>query len=99
HHDKVEVMRIFNEVNVPCGPVLGTQELIEDKNLAESGAVVEVDHPTRGSFKTVGSVIRLSDSPVDVEASPLLGADNTEIYGELGIAESELAELKSAGVI
>lgn len=98
-HDKFEVMRLFNEVGVPCGPVLSTRELIEDKNLAASGAVVEVKHPTRGSFKTVGNPIRLSDSPVDVEASPLLGEHNGEVYGGFGIAESELEELKAAGVV
>lgn len=98
-HTKWEVMEKFNAVNVPCGPILSTKELIEDKTLADLGAVVEVPHDQRGTFKTVGCPIKLSDSPVDVETSPLLGQHNIEIYGGLGIAESELDELKAAGVI
>lgn len=98
-HSKWEVMEKFNAVNVPCGPILSTKELIEDKTLADLGAVVEVPHDQRGTFKTVGCPIKLSDSPVEVETSPLLGQHNIEVYGGLGIAESELDELKAAGVI
>ena len=96
---KFEVMEKLNALNVPCGPILSTRELIEDKTLAELGAVVEVPHAQRGTFKTVGCPIKMSDSPVEIETSPLLGQHNSEIYGDLGIAESELDELKAAGVI
>jgi formyl-CoA transferase len=98
-HDKWEVMDKLNELSVPCGPILSTKELIEDETLADLGTVVDVKHPTRGNFKTVGCPIRLSDSPVSVEPSPGLGEHNLEIYSELGIDESELNELKSAGVV
>jgi formyl-CoA transferase len=90
-HSKFEVMEKLNAVNVPCGPILSTKELIEDETLAELGAVVEVKHPRRGNFKTVGCPIKLSDSPVQVETSPGLG--------ELGIDAGELDELKAAGVV
>ena len=98
-HTKFEVMDKLNALNVPCGPILSTRELIEDETLAELGAVVEVKHPSRGSFKTVGCPIKLSDSPVQVETSPGLGEHNSAIYGGLGIDTAELEELKAAGVI
>ncbi|MEV6287512.1 formyl-CoA transferase [Kribbella sp. NPDC051770] len=98
-HTKFEVMDKLNALNVPCGPILSTKELIEDETLAELGAVVEVKHPTRGSFKTVGCPIKLSDSPVQVETSPGLGEHNSVIYGGLGIDTAELEELKAAGVV
>ena len=89
----------LNALNVPCGPILSTRELIEDDTLADLGAVVEVKHPERGAFKTVGCPIRLSDSPVDIVTSPGLGEHSAEIYGDLGIDAAELEELKTAGVI
>jgi formyl-CoA transferase len=89
----------LNAVNVPCGPILSTKELIEDETLAEIGTVVEVPHPTRGSFKTVGCPIKLSDSPVEIETSPLLGEHNDEVLGALGYSPEQLGELRTAGVI
>jgi len=98
-HTKWEVMDKLNELNVPCGPILSTKDLIEDETLAVNQAVVEVPHAQRGSFKTVGCPLKLSDSPVNIETSPLLGEHTVEIYGELGIDETELDELRGAGVI
>ena len=53
--------------------IMSTKELIEDPSLNERGMVVEVPHPQRGSFKTVGCPMDLSDSPVEVQCSPGLG--------------------------
>ncbi|WP_158888736.1 formyl-CoA transferase [Amycolatopsis anabasis] len=99
-HRKWDVLAMLNEHNIPCGPVLSTKEIIEDPSLADNGVVVRVDHPERGEFTTVGCPIKLSDSPVDVERSPLLGEHNADVYSrELGLAEAELADLKANGVI
>ena len=98
-HSKFEVMDKLNALNVPCGPIMSTAELIADETLADLGAVVEVEHPQRGTFKTVGCPIKLSDSPVEVQTSPGLGEHNSVIYGALGIDTNELQELKAAGVI
>ena len=98
-HTKWEVMDELNAHNVPCGPILSTKELIEDETLAAIGSVVEVPHPQRGSFKTVGCPIKLSDSPVDIRTSPLLGEHNDEVLGALGYSPEQLGELRTAGVI
>ncbi|MFD5245976.1 formyl-CoA transferase [Amycolatopsis sp. NPDC058340] len=98
-HTKWEVMEALNAHNIPCGPILSTKELAEDATLAELGSVVEVDHPERGAFKTVGCPLKLSDSPVEVERSPLLGEHNAEVFGELGYGADDLDRLRAAGVI
>lgn len=100
HHDKWDVLAQLNAHNIPCGPILSTKELIEDSSLVDNNMVVTVDHPQRGSFKTVGCPIKLSESPVKVETPPLLGQHNEDVYvGELGIDPKQFAELKSNGVI
>lgn len=97
---KWEVLAALNAHSVPCGPILSTKEIIEDASLADDGMIVEVDHPTRGSFTTVGSPLKLSDSPVEISASPLLGAHNDLVFsGELGLGAEELARLRTEGVI
>ncbi|MCX5164338.1 formyl-CoA transferase [Streptomyces sp. NBC_00264] len=97
---KWDVLEQLNAHDIPCGPVLSTKEIVEDESLAANGMVVRVEHPERGTFTTVGSPLKLSDSPVDVVTSPLLGQHNEEVYtGELGLSDEELRLLKTDGVI
>nr|WP_042195980.1 formyl-CoA transferase [Kibdelosporangium sp. MJ126-NF4]CEL22333.1 Formyl-coenzyme A transferase [Kibdelosporangium sp. MJ126-NF4]CTQ89188.1 Formyl-coenzyme A transferase (EC 2.8.3.16) [Kibdelosporangium sp. MJ126-NF4] len=100
NHSKWDVLGMLNKHNIPCGPILSTKEIINDESLRANDMVVDVEHPQRGRFSTVGMPIKLSDSPAEVERSPLLGEHNKDIYvEELGVAEEELAELSANGVI
>ena len=97
---KFEVMEICNPLNIPVGPILSMKELAEDPSLRKTETVVEVDHPQRGSYLSVGCPIKLSDSVVEVERSPLLGEHTEEILQEVvGLSEDEIAEAKKAGAI
>ncbi|MUL44128.1 formyl-CoA transferase [Streptomonospora sp. PA3] len=97
---KWDVLAALNEHNIPCGPILSTKEIIEDPTLNENGIVATVDHPQRGTYKTVGLPIRLSDSPADIGRSPLLGEHNTQVYqDELGLTAEDMHALKANGVI
>jgi formyl-CoA transferase len=98
--DKFEVMEILNAANVPCGPILSMKELAEEPSLRETGTVVEVDHPERGKYLTVGNPIKLSDSPTDVERSPLLGEHTEEILKEVvGLSDQEIKDAREEGAI
>jgi formyl-CoA transferase len=97
---KFEVMDVLNPLNVPCGPVLSMKELAEEPALRETGTVVEVDHPTRGKYLTVGNPVKMSDSITEVKRSPLLGEHTEEILAkELGYSAAEIAEIKASGAI
>jgi formyl-CoA transferase len=61
--------------------------------------VVEVDHPTRGKYLTVGNPIKMSDSPTEVKRSPLLGEHTSEVLKELGLSTAEMDALRTANVI
>ena len=61
---------------------------------------VEVDHPKRGKFLTVGNPIKLSDSPTEVKRSPLLGEHTGEILESvLGLDDDEIEEAQNEGAI
>jgi formyl-CoA transferase len=92
-------MEILNHEDIPCGPILSMKEIAEEPSLRETGTVVEVDHPTRGKYLTVGNPIKMSDSPADVKRSPLLGEHTEEILAELGYAADQIAALRAEKVI
>ncbi len=97
---KFEVMEKCNAVDIPVGPILSMKEIAEEPSLRATGTVVEVDHPGRGKYLTVGNPIKLSDSPADVRRSPLLGEHTEEILKKvLGYSEREVAEIKTSGAI
>ncbi len=98
--DKFEAMDILNKYDIPCGPILSMKELAEERSLRDTGTVVEVDHPKRGKYLTVGNPIKLSDSPCEVVRAPLLGEHTGEILsGVLGYSEMEIADIRSSGAI
>src|SRR5450432_1698132 len=97
---KFEAMDLLNEHDIPCGPILSMKEIAEEPSLRATGTVVEVDHPKRGKYLSVGNPIKMSDSPPDVRRAPLLGEHTEEILGKvLGYSDSEIAALKSSGAI
>jgi formyl-CoA transferase len=97
---KFEAMEILNQYDIPCGPILSMKEIIEDRSLYETGTLVEVDHPTRGKYVSVGNPIKLSDSPAEVARSPLLGEHTQEILRDvLGFSESQVEEIEGSGAL
>ena len=96
---KFEAMDILNEHDIPCGPILSMKEIADEPSLRETGTVVEVDHPTRGKYLTVGNPIKMSDSPSDVKRSPLLGEHTDEVLAELGYGADQIAALRAEKVI
>ncbi|MCY4148413.1 MAG: formyl-CoA transferase [Gammaproteobacteria bacterium] len=97
---KFEVMEICNPLNIPVGPILSMKELAEEPSLRASGTVVEVEHPERGRYLTVGCPIKMSDSPVEVVRAPLLGEHTEEILEQvLGYEHGQIARMRDIGVI
>ena len=97
---KYEVMEICNPLNIPVGPILSMKELAEEESLRKNQTVVEVDHPERGKYLTVGNPIKLSDSPTEVIRSPLLGEHTDEILKEIvGLSDEEIEKAKQDGAV
>jgi formyl-CoA transferase len=95
---KFEAMAILNRYDIPCGPILSMKELAEEPSLRKSGTVVEVEHPARGKYLSVGNPIKLSDSPSVVVRSPLLGEHTDEILKKvLGFGDKEVVDIKGSG--
>lgn len=97
-HTKRDFMGILNELDVPCGPIMSTEDLATDEHVKGRDMYVELDHPQRGKWYNIGMPIKLSASPARIERSPLLGEHTDEVLKEvLHYDEAKLAALKSAG--
>ncbi|MEP9349254.1 formyl-CoA transferase [Xanthobacter sp. KR7-225] len=99
-HTKFEAMEILNKYDIPCGPILSMKEIAEDRSLYATGTLVEVEHPGRGSYVTVGNPIKLSDNDVPVERAPLLGEHTYEVLSDvLGLDDEAIAVIKQTGAL
>jgi formyl-CoA transferase len=98
NYTKREFMTIMNELDVPCGLIMSTDDLANDEHVRGREMWVELDHPQRGTWYNVGMPIKLSASPAKIRRSPLLGEHTAEILQEvLGWSEAQIAAKKEAG--
>jgi formyl-CoA transferase len=98
NHTKREFMVVLNELDVPAGLIMSTEDLANDTHVRGREMYVELDHPERGKWYNVGMPIKLSASPAKIQRSPLLGEHTAEILKEvLGWSEAEIEANKQAG--
>ena len=98
NYTKREFMAILNPLNVPCGPIMSTEDLATDEHIRGRDMWVELDHPQRGKWWNVGMPIKLSASPAKIERSPTLGEHTEEVLKSvLGYEDGKIAALKQAG--
>jgi formyl-CoA transferase len=97
-YTKREFMAILNPLDVPCGPIMSTQDLAADEHVKGRDMWVELDHPQRGKWYNVGMPIKLSASPAVIRRSPTLGEHTDEVLKEvLGYDNTRIAALRQAG--
>jgi formyl-CoA transferase len=96
---KHDVTKILAGAGVPCGACLDTAEVLSDAHLRARDMIVEVEHPVRGRYVTVGNPVKLSASPTTIGPSPLLGQHRHEILRELGYGDAEIGVLAEDGAI
>ena len=96
---KFEAVDILRKFDIPCSPVMSMKEILHDPSLRASGTIVEVPHPVRGSYWTVGSPIKFSELKPEITASPLLGEHTDQVLAELGYSADKIATLHVAKAV
>jgi crotonobetainyl-CoA:carnitine CoA-transferase CaiB-like acyl-CoA transferase len=97
---KEEIFREAQGQGIDWGALFNTAELLENEHYQARGFWTELDHEVAGRLTYPGPHYRLSSSPWGLSRpAPLLGQHNPEIFGELGLDDSDLAILRERGVI
>ncbi len=79
-------------------PVRDHLEVIADEGAVANGYLVDVEHPTAGPIRVIGSPLRLSATPtVPGVVAPELGQHTEEVLLEAGFTWEELAALQEQG--
>lgn len=96
-----EHVKTFLDLKMVAGPVYNVKQTTEDPQIAGARAMFpEVEVTGIGKFRITGQPIKLSETPASITINPpSLGEHNHEIYARLGYSNTEVGEMKEAGVI
>jgi crotonobetainyl-CoA:carnitine CoA-transferase CaiB-like acyl-CoA transferase len=100
-HTTTEVVRILNEAQVPCSPIMTAKDLGNDPHYKARQVHVEWEDLEAGPVKGIGVVPKFSKTPGRIwRGSPPIAHDNERVYGKvLGLSAAELEALARDKVI
>lgn len=88
------------EEDVPVGPVLGIEEVLEDEQVLHNQAVQMREHPQAGRYRMARPAARFHATPQQPGGTaPLLGEHTDAVLRELGVDEARIAALRETGVV
>jgi len=85
---------------IPCGPINDYAQVFADPQVVARQMAVEVDHPTLGRLRALGSPMKMSETPPDVRRpAPRLGEHTDEILRQAGFDLDAIGRLRKSGAI
>jgi crotonobetainyl-CoA:carnitine CoA-transferase CaiB-like acyl-CoA transferase len=95
-----EWLKKLEAADIPAGPILKPEAILEEEHLLARGMIIELEHPAIGLYRMLGNPMNFSKTPVSYRRpAPLLGEHNVEILKEIGYSQHEIEKLKKQGVI
>ena len=93
---RAEWIELFEANGLPCGPINNYEQVFADPHIRERQMVVETEHPTLGHLQTLGSPLKMSETPpITGRRAPLLGEHTREVLREVGLAEDEIDRIEA----
>lgn len=96
-----EWLGTFRGIGFPSAPVYSMDEIFHDEQVLHRGMLMEMEHPSAGSIKQIGPVLKYGRNPCRAETPPpALGQHTGEVLMELaGYSEAEVEALREKGAI
>ena len=89
-------LALFEANEIPCGPINNYAQVFDDPHVTAREMVVEVEHPTLGAIKALGSALKMSGTPTDPRRrAPLLGEHTEEVLAQSGFMPEEIEQLRA----
>ncbi|WP_417702731.1 CaiB/BaiF CoA transferase family protein [Pseudomonas sp.] len=94
-------IELLEKAGVPCGPINDLQQVFADPQVQARGLRLDLPNALGSSTPQVASPLRLSATPVAYRSAPPLLGQHTDslLQRLLGMSETQIAELREAGVI
>lgn len=90
----------FEDAGIPCGPINTYAEVFADEQMIAREMMVETEHPALGSIRTLGTPIKLSETPLDPRRpAPTLGQHTDEVLADAGLSPEAIAALRASGAV
>ena len=97
---RAELLSRLEAAGVPCGPINSMAEVFSDPQTCHRGLAIEVPHASGALTRLVGNPMRLSRTPVQYRAPPMLGEHSDQVLkDELGLTEAQIQGLKDRAII
>jgi crotonobetainyl-CoA:carnitine CoA-transferase CaiB-like acyl-CoA transferase len=90
----------FEQAGVPCGPILDYEDALNTPQALAREMTVDVDHPTLGKLRTLGTPIKMSETPLNPKRrAPLLGEHTDAVLIDAGYSDNEIEQLRDSGAV
>jgi formyl-CoA transferase len=85
----------LEDAGIPCGPINTYDRVFADPHVVAREMIVAVEHPTLGRLQTLGTPLKLSETPLDPRRrAPLLGEHTEPVLREFGFTDDDLMQLR-----
>lgn len=104
-HPTEQWLAILEDAGVPAGPVASVGEMLEHPQTEARDMVVDVEHTTVGSVRSLGTPIKLSGlgdghgSATPRVGAPLLGEHTRSVLREFGYSNTEVDQMIDRAVV
>lgn len=99
-HPRAHWLAYFESLGIPCGPINDYAEVMRNPQVVAREMIVDVEHPTLGRLRTLGSPLKMSETPLNAHRrAPLLGEHTDAVLREAGYTELEIEELRQKRAI
>ena len=90
----------LERAGVPCGPILDYEHALTTPQAIARQMTIDVEHPTLGALRTLGTPIKMSSTPLNPSRrGPLLGEHTDQVLSDAGYTSDEIEQLRNSGAV